>query len=95
MDCCKPEKNGDTRIWNFEIRIPVLEEEKVPAKNARGWKVEGLKRRVTREEDKRLREELEVRGVMAQKRAIEYCQEENVGRQRRSTQRTWKSTAGT
>ena len=55
MDCCKPERNGGTRIWNFEIRILVLEEEKVPAKNARGWKVEGLKRRITREEDQRLR----------------------------------------
>ena len=77
----------------FSNTILVVEEEKVPAKNARGWKVEGLKRRVTREEDKRLREEFKVRGVMAQKKAMEHCQEENVGRQRRSTQRIWKSIA--
>ena len=45
-----------------------MEEERVPAKNARGGTVEGQKkRRVTRKECKRLREELEVRGFKAQK----------------------------
>ena len=47
-------------------RISTLEEERVPATIAR-WKIEGSKRRVTRVECKRLREEFEVRGVVVQK----------------------------
>ena len=38
----------------------------MPDRNAKGWKVEGEERRVTRKECKRLREEFEVWGFMAQ-----------------------------
>ena len=65
-------------------RIVILEEERVLAVDARGWKIEGRKRRVTREESKRLREEFAVEGFMAQ-RGLKYCQEEAVGGLRSST----------
>ena len=48
-------------------QVLILEEERVPAKNVRGWKIDGDKRRVTRNECTRLREELEVVGFMARK----------------------------
>ena len=44
----------------------IFEEGRLPAKNARGWKIEGQKRRVTWKENKQLREEFEVGGFMAQ-----------------------------
>ena len=50
------------------------EEERVPAKDARGWKIEGHKRRVTRKEYKRLHEKFEVGRscLLAKKRMLEY-----------------------
>ena len=71
-------------------RIVILEEERVPARGAREWKIEGQKRR---EESKILREEFAVVGFMAQ-RGLKYCQEEAVGGLRSSTRRRWQSTAG-
>ena len=41
---------------NMLRRIPTLEEERAPANSARGWKIEGQKRRVTRKECRRLGE---------------------------------------
>ena len=49
-------------------RILILEQERVPAKSARGWKIAGQTRRVTKKEYKRLREEFQVGGFMAQQR---------------------------
>ena len=48
-------------------RILILEEERVPARDARGREIEGQKSRVTREDYKRSREEFEVEGFMAQR----------------------------
>ena len=47
--------------------ILILEEETVPVGDARGWEIEGQKRRVTRKENKRLREEFELGCFMAEK----------------------------
>ena len=43
-------------------------------------KLKGKKKKVTGKECKRLREEFEVGGFMAQKRVVEHTQKENVGR---------------
>ena len=51
--------------------ILILEEGRVPAKNARGCKIEGQKKRVTKEECK----------------TVAHRQQENAGRQRSRTQR--------
>ena len=55
-------------------RIPTLEEGRALANDARGRKVEGEKRRVTRKEKMRLREEIEVGGFHGAKRFVERCQ---------------------
>ena len=46
-------------------RIFTLEEERVPAKNARGWQIERLKEASPGRNAKRLREEFEAGGLMA------------------------------
>ena len=50
---------------------------------------EGQKRSVTRKDYERLPEEFEVGGFFDSERTVQHCQEENVGRQRSSTQRRW------
>ena len=88
MNRCKPEKmnakeNGKMLKKNDVL---TLEEEGVPGKNARGWKIEGLKRVVTRKERKRRREELEVGGFMSRKGLWNIAKKENVGRPRSAAQ---------
>ena len=48
------------------MRIQVLEDGRVPAKKARSWKIEGQKKRITREEHQRLLYTFEMEGFMAQ-----------------------------
>ena len=64
LNRCKRE-NRHERVWNMLKRILILEEERLPATNAREWKIEGQTRRVTKKEYKVLQEEFEVGGFMA------------------------------
>ena len=48
-------------------RIQVLEEGWVPAKEAKNWKIEGQKRRITRKEHRSLWNEFKTEGFMAQR----------------------------
>ena len=48
-------------------RIQVLEDDRVLAKEARSWKIEVPKRRITRKEYQRLPNKFEMEGFMAQK----------------------------
>ena len=59
------------KMLNIILQIP---EERVPDRSARGREVEVYKRRVSRKECKRLREEFEVGGFIAQDRFVEHCQ---------------------
>ena len=43
MNCCKPEQVGTKEYGNMLKRIQVLEDGRVPAKEARNWKIEGHK----------------------------------------------------
>ena len=54
MNCCKPEPKGIQEYGKMLKRIQVLEDGRVPEKEARNWKIEGRKRRITREEYRRL-----------------------------------------
>ena len=67
MNHCKTEKMATRKCGHMLKRISPLEEERVPAKNSRGWKIARQKKRVTRMECKRLGKEFEVGGSMAQK----------------------------
>ena len=48
-------------------RIQILEEGRVPAKEPKNWKIEGEKKTNTRKEYKRLLNNFELKGLMAQK----------------------------
>ena len=64
----KPEPMGTQEYGKMLKRIQVLEDGRVPAKEARNWRIEGRKRRITRKEYQRLLlEKFEMEGFMAQK----------------------------
>ena len=48
-------------------RIQMLEEGRVPAKEAKSWRIEGEKKRITIKEYKRLLNNFQIEGLMAQK----------------------------
>ena len=54
MNCCKPEPMGTQGHGKMLKRIQVLEDGRVPAKEAQNWKIERQKRRITRKEYQRL-----------------------------------------
>ena len=63
MNCCKLVIR-DTKEYGMMLRrILIFEEGKVPAKDAKGWQIEGQKRRVTRKEYKRSRQKFDVVNV--------------------------------
>ena len=64
MNCCKPEQEGTKEHGKMLKRIPILEDCRVPAKEARNWKIEGQKRMVTRKEYRRLINEFELEGFI-------------------------------
>ena len=64
--------NGLTRDreWDQQLmlkRIQILEDGRVLAREARNWKIEGQKRRITRKERRGLWNEFDTGGFMAQK----------------------------
>ena len=66
MNCCRPEQMDTKEYGKMLKRLQVLEDGRVPAKEARDWKIEGQKRRITRKEYQRLVSEFEMEGLMAQ-----------------------------
>ena len=67
MNCCKLVQVGTKEHDKMMKRFQTLEDGRIPAKMARNWKTEGQKRRITREEHRRLWNEFETGGFMAQK----------------------------
>ena len=67
MNCCKQEQATTKEYDKILTRIQVLEDGRMLAKEARNWKIEGQKKRITREEYRRLWNEFETGGFMAQK----------------------------
>ena len=67
MDCCNSEPIGTQEYGKMLKRIQVLEDGRVPAKEARNWRIEGQKIRITRKEYQRLLNKFEMVGFMAQK----------------------------
>ena len=67
LNCCRPEQVGTKEHGKMIKRIQILEDGRVPAKEAKDWKIEGKKRRITRKECTRLINEFELEGLMAQK----------------------------
>ena len=73
MNCCKPEPMGTQGYGKMLKRIQVLEDGRVPAKEARNWRTEGQKRRITRKEYQKLLNKFEVEVFMAPKDIAESC----------------------
>ena len=70
MNCCKPEMMGTQGHAKMLKIIQVLEDGRVPAKEARNWRIEGQKK-ITRKEYQSLLNKVEMEGLMAQKRIVE------------------------
>ena len=65
MDCCKPEQVYTKEYGNMLKRIQVFEDGRVPADEARNWKIEG---HIPREKSVRgFLSKFEMEGFMAQK----------------------------
>ena len=73
-----PEQVGTKEHGTMLKRIRTLEDGRFPAKEAKGWKIEGKKRRITRKEHKGLRNNFELEGFMAKKRVWESCEKNEV-----------------
>ena len=63
-----PKQVGTKEYGKMIQRIQVLGNGRVPAKEARNWKIEGQKKRITRKEYQRLQKIFEMEGFMAHKR---------------------------
>ena len=56
VNCCKPEQMGTKEFGKMMKRIQTLEEGRVSAKEAKNWRIDGEKKRITRkrrEEERR------------------------------------------
>ena len=67
MNCCRPEQVSTKEHGKMLKRIQILEDGRVPAREAKKSKVEGQKRRITRKECQRLLNKFEMEGFMAEK----------------------------
>ena len=66
VNCCRPEQMGTKAFCKMMKRIHILEEGRVPVKEAKNWRIEGGKKRITRKEYKKLPNNFEMEGLMAQ-----------------------------
>ena len=89
MNCCRPEPMGTQEYGKLLKRIQVLEDGRVPAKEARSWRIEGQKRRITRKEYQRLLNKFEMEGFMAQKRIMESRQRKGPAGKRSIAEGRW------
>ena len=77
INCCMPEPMGTKDFGKMVKRIQTLEEGRVPAKEAKNWRIEEEKKRITRKEYRRLLNNFEMEGLMVQKRHLEVGEGEN------------------
>ena len=77
MNCCRPEQMGTKEFGKIVNRIQILEEGRVPEKEAKNWRIEGEKKRITRNEYQRLVNRFEMEGLMAQKVLWNLAKEES------------------
>ena len=66
VNCCRPELMGTKEFSKMMRRIHILEEGRIPAKEAKNRKMDGEKKRITRKECKRLFNNFEMDGFLAQ-----------------------------
>ena len=71
MNGCRPEQMGTNEFGKMLKRIQTLEEGRAPAKEAKNWRIDGKKTRITRKESQTPVNKFEMEGLMAQKRLVE------------------------
>ena len=69
MNCCRPKPMGTKEFGKMVKRIQTLKIGRVPAKEAGNWRIDEEKKRITRKEYRRLLNNFEMEGLMAQKKA--------------------------
>ena len=62
---CRPEQKGTNEFGKMMKIIQTLEEARVPVKEAKSWRIEGEKKRITKKEYKRLLNNFEMEGFLA------------------------------
>ena len=67
INCCMPEPTGTKEFGKMVKRIQTLEEVRIPAKEAKNWRIEGEKKRIPRKEYRRLSNNFEMEDFIAQK----------------------------
>ena len=67
LNCCKLEQMGTKEFGKMMKRVQTVEEGRVPAKEAKNWRIEGHQKRITTKEFQRLSNNFEMDGLMAQK----------------------------
>ena len=67
INWCKLEQMGTKEHGKLIKRIQTPEDGRVPAKEAKDWRIEGQKKRITRKEYQRLVNKFEMEGFMARK----------------------------
>ena len=75
LNCCRPEQVGTKERGKMLKRIQILEDGRIPAKEAKDLKIKGMKRRTTRKEYRRLSFEFEMEGLMAHKGLWNFARE--------------------
>ena len=64
INCCRPEQMGTKEFWQNAEKQTL--EGRVLAQEARNWRIDVKKKRITRKEDQRLVNKIEMEGAMAQ-----------------------------
>ena len=88
MNCCRPDA-GTQEFCNMIKRIQVLEEGRVPAKEAKNWRIGGEKKRITRKGEKKLLNNFEMGKLHGTKRPVELGQKEKSWRKEESYTMKW------
>ena len=83
MNCCRPEQMGTKEVGNMLKRIQTLEEGRVPAKEAKSWRIEGNKKRITRKEHQRQVKKFEIKDLIAHKGLWNLAKEKTLEGKRR------------
>ena len=68
MNCCRQEQMGAKLFVKMMKGIQNLEERRVPAKEAKHWRIEGEKKIIARKEYQRILNKFEMEASMAQKK---------------------------
>ena len=77
MNCCRQEQMGTKEFGKMLKRIQVLKDGRVPAKEAKNWRIDGKKTRITRKEYKKPANKFDNGRFNGAKKPVEFGKGEN------------------